>query len=200
MVKYNPTAMKIKFQILPFIILITLGLISITNFSGCAPTLKPLQGNYSSGPYQITTSKSFDEVWSNVIDMFATDGISIKVIDKSSGLIITEKYSFINHYTYEGYNGQLKPIPGLLPTPIDPNAWVVVSRIVTDTDIKPREILGEWNVRLKPLENGKTSINVNLVNLKASAQIIPLGGTSYTEVLDVKSTGKFEQMIIDSLK
>ena len=53
-----------------------------------------IQGNYG-GNNTFTSDKKVDEVWGLIIDLFSSKGISIKVIDKQSGLIISERASFI---------------------------------------------------------------------------------------------------------
>lgn len=106
--------------------------------------------SYPKKPFMAYTDKSVDEVWSKVIDIFATKGITIKIIDKASGLIVTEDYSFLKSYTFETVSGK----------PVNPNAMVVCSRILNGLGepMIPEKITGSWNVRVKP-ENGKTIIN-----------------------------------------
>ena len=108
---------------------------------------KSLKGTYQNTPYEIQTSKPFDTVWSNLIDLFATKGISIKTIDKADGLIVSEKTSFLNSYTFENKKGKL----------IDTTAFVVTCR---PRGLDPlTDIIGVWNVRIKVV-GGKTVINV----------------------------------------
>ena len=131
--------------------------IVVLTISSCV-TNKGLQGVYNLEPKVFLTSLSFDEAWTKVIDEFATSGFSIKVIDRSSGLIVTEDYSFMNSYTIER-----KTVPQ------NGGAWIVVEN---RTDIygqskMPTNVEGSFNVRIKPTPKG-SSININLTNPKAS--------------------------------
>ena len=56
------------------------------------------------------------EIWSNIIDFFSQRGFSIKTIDKSSGIIVTDDYSLLSSYTYEK-NGKIE----------NANAYVILS-------------------------------------------------------------------------
>jgi hypothetical protein len=165
---------------------ITIALLSanLFLFYGCGPQLVALKGTYSDKPFQIETTKSKEEVWNRIIELFATKGLSIKLIDKSSGLIVSEKTSFLNTYTVENSDGTI----------VDPNAFIVCDKVVWQTvEQKPRTVNGEWNIRL--VENsGKTLINVNLVNIEATFYPgQPLYGSG-------RSTGKFEKIISEFIK
>src|ERR1035438_5191369 len=77
-------------------------------FVGCGPTLQVVKGNYQSKPFEIYSDKSQDEVWKRIIELFSTNGISIRLIDKSSGLIVSDKNSFTSNSTVEDDNGMPK--------------------------------------------------------------------------------------------
>lgn len=172
--------------------IITLLIISLTLTSCGSIKAIPIKGTYLEKPFIVYTDKTIDEVWSKVIDIFATKGITIKIIDKASGLIVTEDYSFLKSYTFETVTGK----------PANPNAMVVCSRIVNGLGdhMIPEKITGSWNVRVKS-ENGKTVININITNLVASRYFPPSQYTvKQTLYLDVKSTGKFEEQIAEMIK
>lgn len=146
-------------------------------------------------PFQIETDKKFDEVWSNLIDLFAQKGLPIKIIDKSSGLIISENGELT--YTIELDNGKLK----------NKDAFIVVPKIYNPGSRKiypinsymqsSEPIYGEWNIRIKTVDN-KTMINVNIVNVFYSYY---LGAHIYKQPLtDYKSTGVFENLIAQTIK
>lgn len=157
------------------------------SLASCSPQMYPLKGKYLEKPYRTTSSKSFDEVWDNVIDLFATKGLSIKLIDKSSGLIVSEKTSLMNDYTYE-YKGNL----------VDSDAYVVVSRVImADQDINPESITAEWNVRVKPNGSNGSTVNVNLTNIQCSNSTKYKGGAVY---YTAKSTGVFEKTFANMVK
>lgn len=158
----------------------TITLLSVIFLLGSCRPLKPLTGSYydSEKPFTITTTKSVEEVWSKIIDLFATKGLSIKVIDKSSGLLTSEPFSFLGMNTVETENGTLA----------NPSAWVVC--IYNN----PLKIEGAWNIRIKPDGTGKTIININITNLLASTTL-PKEAGGRTLFYDVKSTGNFEKII-----
>jgi hypothetical protein len=154
----------------------------------------PLTGTYLDKPYEIVSDKKFEQVWVNVIDLFATKGLSIKLIDKSSGLIISEKTSFINDYSFEDNTGKLE----------NPEASVVIEKITYsgyNQFLKPEKIIGEWNIRIKDNGSGKTIVNVNLTNIDATSFI---AGSQYSPAQNLtfngKSTGKFEELITTLIK
>jgi hypothetical protein len=147
-----------------------------------------LEGRYQEEPYIIKSSQSFEKVWVNVVDHFAQKGISISLIDKSSGLIIAKKRFVSTNWTYEENK-----------LPKNSGAYVVVSRCgyVTGYDFKdfnPEYVDGEWNVRIKE-QDGKTYININLFNLMAQGKSETINGAFYPNpcIYTVKSTGVFEQ-------
>lgn len=171
------------------LLLLFFGLIII---AGCSVQNVPLKGQYPDKPFEITTNKSMDIVWSNIIDLFAQKGLSIKVIDKSSGLITSEKTSFLNNYSYESSSG----------TPENPNAWIVISKqSYGGTVLNPQKLSGEWNVRIKSSGDNQTRININVTNIEgtyyaAQTQYTPVMNLTY----DGRTTGKFEQMIAEYVK
>lgn len=154
-----------------------------------------LRGTYpESGNYFIETSLSYDEVWDKIIDIFAQCGVPISNIDKTSGLIVSNNMSFINNYTRETRTGSM----------INPSAYVVIPTVrggfgnilePTAAITGNWDMCGDWNVRIKKAENGKTLINVNLLNVRC----IYTSGMHATRV-PIKSTGIFEKHIINILK
>ena len=154
-----------------------------------------LKGNYPEKPFEVVSDKKFDQVWANIIDLFATKGLSIKLIDKSSGLIVSEKTSFISNYTIEKENGTLE----------NKNAYVVIEKLAISgfKEAKPDKILGEWNIRIKENTDGKTVVNVNLTNIDASVFVVGMSsvsGSGRNYSLNGKSTGKFEELISNIVK
>lgn len=161
--------------------------------SSCSSMIK-LVGNYPSPNQYGETKLSYDDAWSKVIDYFAVCGIPITTIDKSSGLIVASKMSFVNVYTREDNRGNL----------IDSSAYVVIPTVrggfgnilEPNALISGRwEMVGDWNLRLKN-EGDKTSINVNLLNLNCF-----YGNSGFMSTkIPIKSTGVFEKKMIEYLK
>jgi hypothetical protein len=126
--------------------------------------LKPLT-SVSTTPLVIESQLNKEQVWSNLVDYLALSGATIKIIDKSSGLITTEDYSFMNSWTWENKKGVVE----------NPNQYVVVKR----GGGYPTTITGQWNVRIKDNPLGGTTTNVNIVNLKAYHETRTKYGTTY---------------------
>lgn len=151
----------------------------------------PLKGSYQDAPFVFASEKTFDKVWDNLIDFFAQNGIGIKLIDRSSGLIVSEDFSFRKLYTWEDKKGKLK----------NPNAYLVTSGVRYSTDDKvryPDRIEGNWNVRIKNSDE-KTSINVNITNVRTSDEVFERNSFHYEENSRyvVKTTGVFERKIFE---
>lgn len=159
---------------------ITLFLASIL-LVGCSPKKPLLSGQYDK-VVTVESSKTFEQIWTLVIDYFAVRGIGIQTIDKSSGLIVSNKHSLIDTWTYETKG-----------RPDKAAAWVVLRKT---KGLRPKSIEGNFNIRIKAVGT-LTQINVNLVNLTAIS-------TKDDEVkwrfMNVASTGVFENEIANSLK
>lgn len=172
---------------------ILLALISTLFLLGCGSKVIPLKGKYLEPPYQIQTSKSFAQVWDNLIDIFAQKGLSIKIIDKSSGLITSDR-SLLST-TIEKKDGSLE----------NPEAYIVVPQIYMPGPMKytpitnSSDVVGEWNVRIKEV-NGETLINVNIVNVQYSYYDSSTKLTKQANLTNYKSTGVFEKFITDLIK
>lgn len=145
--------------------------------------------------FKVTSNVGYDTLWGNIIDFFSEKGIPIKTMDKSSGLIISEKMSFLNSYTIEPKK----------EGPIDSSAFIVVAFA---KHTPPTELTGEWNIHIRK-EGNKVIISVNLVNIKAqnytpggSGMIAgsPYTYDSQTIILEAKSTGVFEKTIAATIQ
>jgi hypothetical protein len=158
----------------------------------------PIKGTYLRPPYTDTATIAKEQAWDKIIDFFAQNGLSIKIIDKSSGLIISDHTAV--PATYESKLG----------IPEKKDAWIVLPKRIDPNSRKPfpiKSITGEWNIRIKELPDKRTFVNVNLVNLtKTENSIISTGGFKTTTipqqvaVLDFKSTGLFEKTICEMIK
>ena len=164
---------------------------TISLFQSCTPTLIGLKGDYDSRKKVYYSDKSKDEVWSKIIELFSRNGNGIKIIDKSSGLIVSEPMDFVKSVTYEDENGKM----------YHPERFIVSTyQGFSRSEITPDVISGSWNVRLFE-ENGKTAFETNLTNVKAERHILR---TVYTPerlyTFTAKSTGVFEKQIADYIK
>ena len=164
-------------------------------FSSCAaPKVIALRGNYPQTPMVFYSDKSFDKVWDNIIDMFAQRGLSIRIIDRTSGLIISDKSKLT--WSFENKAGVIEK----------PQAFVVLERIMQsyeDQPYRPTIVTGEWNIRIKQMEN-KTSINVNLTSIQATYGTAYYSSVTHSVMTPVdiagKTTGVFENNIYEIIK
>lgn len=161
--------------------------------SSCATNYYPVSGSYLIAPFSITSNNSKEVVWDKIIDLFAQKGLPIKIIDKSSGLIISEKSTFFT--TTETKQGML----------VNKNAWLVVPgrfdsiKKVYYKKTNAENLIAEWNVRIKDAPDNKTIVNVNIVNIK---DIVTDSHGFTREIIynNAKSTGVFENLIADLVK
>lgn len=166
----------------------TLIIISLL-FAGCY-TLKtiPLKNQYQDAPFQATSTNKKDIVWDKLIDLFAQTGLSIKIIDRSSGLIISERAAL--SWTHEDKKGNLR----------NPNAYIVLPKLIDiNQNVVPiNNLTGEWNVRIKDDNSGGTTINVNMVNLQKT--MYGYKTAPYPVAATGVSTGVFEKIIFEFIK
>jgi hypothetical protein len=162
----------------------------------CAPSkIVPIKGKYPPTPIVANSPKTFDQAWDIIIDYFAQNGIPIKIIDRSSGLIVSEQTKLT--WSFEKKDGSL-----FLPT-----ASVVLEKILKPSSenwFSPQEVTGEWNVRVKKAPDGTVSINVNLYNIKALYERYYYSYVTHTAVEPIltkgTTTGNFETAMENVLK
>ena len=158
------------------------------------PNPYALIGTYQEGRYEAVTKKNFNDVWDNIIELFATRGIHISIIDKSSGLIMSNGNDLRGAYTYEDDSGRLG----------NPDAFVVIKMrkdVLFKGYAEPYSATCDWNIRVKQLDSGGCMVNVNLVNLNAYY----ISTSSYGIItgrfnLQIKSTGVFERLIASKIE
>lgn len=159
-------------------------LLCLYAFSSCVSPTKvvPLKGKYQEVAVKSKVDKSFSQVWDSVIDLIASQGISVKLIDKASGLVLVDKSSFVGMITFEGKNGAI----------LDPKSWIVSERMATEfqSEVSLYKASGEWNMRVKELSPGVTEVSVKVHSIEAKK-------LEYS--LEAKSTGNFEKWILDAL-
>jgi hypothetical protein len=149
-----------------------------------------LQGKYQETPFTVTTEKSKDVIWEKVVDIFAVKSIPITLIDKSSGIVVSNKLNL--SATYELLNGMPKDSTAAL---IFNNVYD--SRFPSDGYLPFGGIYADFNVRVKEID-GKASINVNIQNVYYENTFTRHAGLIKI-MYDVKSTGVFEKAFTDEL-
>jgi hypothetical protein len=161
----------------------------------------PIKGSYASQPIIATSERPFNEVWDRLIDLFAQNGLSIKLIDKSSGLIISDNSAITA--TWEDKKGLLVHPEAYIVTPKAFNGVIYAEQGITHNGgnkaslKKPSIVRGEWNVRIKQGDKGSL-INVNLVNVKYEDWDGKM--MVWRNLSSFRSTGLFEKLIADTIK
>ena len=176
--------------------------IAILTFS-CTPKIYPVQNHYADLPYTVRTENTFDNVWDKLVDLFAQNGLSIKLIDRSSGLIVSDNSPITT--TWEDKHGDLvHPDADIVVPKMKQNDWQVFipffGGYYKKSELKnPSVVRGEWNVRIKKDGEGAI-INVNLVNVTYEDWDRVRKVSMIRNLSDFKSTGNFEREIAEFIK
>lgn len=173
-------------------------------FASCSSKVIPIKGSYPQTPIIFKSENSFEKTWDKLVDVFAQKGLAIKIIDKSSGLIIST-------------NSEMPATPeDSKGNPKNPSAFIVVPSVKSNGQIKPisgsnqgaypakskityNPVYGEWNVRVKPDGSGST-INVNITNVTFLSPLATKGIDRFLPLRDYKSTGVFERELSNLIK
>jgi hypothetical protein len=143
-----------------------------------------LKGNYPTN-YTVVSDRPADQIWDDLINYCAGNGIKIKVLDRKSGLIVSEWYK-VAPFTFEDKNG---------------NPEIANAKVIIGCDSKgpfkfncqiPNIAWAYINFKLKE-ENNKTSVTVRLSDLVAW-----YNQNDYSK--NIRSTGVMEKEIIDRIK
>lgn len=119
----------------------------------CAPSV--LYGSYTARN-TIETTRNYDDVWNEVVDFFADNGISISNIEKASGLIVAQSITFGgDKITVESKTTH---------EPVSKDAYIVIPD--TDGQIRDASATADFNVRVKNYGD-RVVITINIVNIKA---------------------------------
>lgn len=162
-------------------LILVLLLISAT-LQSCTVKTFPLKGKYQEGSVKSKINSPFEEAWESVIDLIAETGISVKLIDKSSGLIIADALSFRDMITTEDDRAKI----------VDPAAYIVRERTNNEFDprLGPKDAIATWNLRVKKDSDATSIVSINLHSIRIEKAEVPLQG---------KSTGNFEKWLIDGV-
>lgn len=138
------------------------------------------------GKTSILVDKPFDEVWDEVIDFFALNGIGITTIEKASGIVVANEFNFINAYCFEK---DRKPEKG--------GKFIILAPVkYGEVNLKPEQVLADWNVRVRRVGD-KTKVTVNLVNITAGTIRVGSTGLPHTVLFTAASTGVLESRILN---
>ncbi|REA63494.1 hypothetical protein DSL64_03335 [Dyadobacter luteus] len=84
-----------------------------------------IKGKYQEGPVRMEVAKPYGETWNKVIDFISDIGMNVKMVDKASGLVISDPTSFFGHTSIEDKDGKI----------LNPKAQIVTSR-TNDPNVK----------------------------------------------------------------
>jgi hypothetical protein len=131
-------------------------------------------------PYTFTTTLSKDQIWRKIVTLFTHNGISIKVVDKNSGIIQSEKIGLGTHCNAEGQG--------------DSTAWALFNRVPAGYYLQyPQLMNGELMLSVNE-QDGKTHVSIQLFNLFAFHKDV-FEETKY----QIHSTQVLEKIIADYL-
>jgi hypothetical protein len=131
-------------------------------------------------PYTFTTTLSKDQIWRKIVTLFTHNSISIKVVDKNSGIIQSEKIGLGTHCNAEGQG--------------DSTAWALFNRVPAGYYLQyPQLMNGELMLSVDE-QNGKTHVSIQLFNLFAFHKDA-FEETKY----QIRSTQVLEKIIADYL-
>jgi len=162
-----------------FLILLTALLTSCATNS-----ISRLTKPYQDRPYEVTSTSSLDDTWNKVIDVFSSEGYPIQVLEKASGLIVTQRMDFTSSTTIE-HKGKPKISSAYFISEAYSNIYGKQG---------PTEVEGQWNVRVKEIGN-KVVVAINIVNIRGEFVGVPTTYGQARSPLKVKSTGVFEKKI-----
>lgn len=161
-----------------------LAIFTVLILEACTNRGVPLQNKYQDTPVKARFSTSFENVWESIIDFIASTGQDVQMIDKESGLILSDiQIAHGRDMTNEDNKGQL----------INPEALIAVSRYTND--FPKRELpfytaSAKWTIRVKSLDSNQTVVHV-LVHVRE----ITSGMVKYSGA----STGQHEKWILDEI-
>lgn len=165
-------------------------LFALTTLSSCFPKVYVHPFEYPDQDNKFVVNKSFDEVWDNVIDFFASNNIKIQTIEKNSGIIYTYNSKFSSSYWFND-----KKRLG------NPSAFIAVQYSTRyKKDGTGLHTYASWNVRVKKIDDNKTQVSINIADpqVKVTEAIGDITRRQLVEVpvdLQAKSTGAFEKLL-----
>ncbi len=172
----------------------SLGVLSMFYIFSCTTTkIIPLKGNYLHNQIEFKTEVTYDEVWTKTIEIFAKEGIGVKLIDKLSGLIIAESSSII--LTTEGKDGK----------PINTKAYGIAPLVYysgTNKFYHSKNGIMQWNVFVKKAQGNSTVVMINLVDITTNGTYETKGHYLPTAIGKMKaySLGVFENELLNRIK
>jgi hypothetical protein len=143
----------------------------LITLSGCAGYTPPVPQKFEGA---IVVDKDFNKAWSQVVEWFASNNVSVQAIAKDSGIItaVREKYIGGEQFVDCGTLGSL-------------------DHFIDNPSIK-------YNVFIKSIESNKTKITLNLSGTNTMLQKEPMQPPKTVSVSCV-SSGALERSFFESL-
>lgn len=157
-----------------------------------------IKNQYVAKPVIYKSELNLDQTWDKLVDYISQNKFSIKLIDKTSGLIVFENPN--TTATIENKDAGLVHPDAFVVVPSKKNGIMldvpVTGKFYTKADFKdPALVNGEWTVRLKT-EDGKVSVSTDLKKVTYNKR----KNSRKIRTQDVfESTGKFEKILADKL-
>jgi len=162
-------------------------LILLISIQSCA-RIVPLEGKYQEVPVKSLFDASFEKTWEAVIDFISDTGQEVQLIDKASGLIISDM---------QGSSGMSLSNEDKKGVLINKNAVIAVDRLSSDypkTNLTAHIATSTWTIRIKELKNKSLEVST-LVHVKRVERIVG----KYVFKYNGKSTGNFERYLLDEI-
>jgi hypothetical protein len=133
-------------------------------------------------PVVFSVKLSKEQAWQKVMDLFVANSIPIKLMDKSSGLIQSEKVGLGTHYALKGST--------------DSTVWAYCDALASPEGegffLFPQTINTELQVYVREIDAGNVFLSVNLLNSKA---VYTDANTGNEREYDVQTTKRLEAII-----
>lgn len=166
---------------------ISLITLTVFSFSSCSFDYShaPLQGSYEDKAFVGYSKKPVPEVWDNLVTFVTKEGLDVKVVDKNSGLMISERTSYVESTCAERKG-----------KPYAPEKYIVTSHVGARPDkFTPSRITAAWNAIIKPSDHGDTEVIIRLSGIQAY-----YGMGQAERKLEAHSLQNFEKKIFESIK
>jgi hypothetical protein len=138
-------------------------------------------------PVVITVNLPKEQVWQRVMDLFVANSIPIKLMDKSSGLIQSERIGLGSHYALKHADDSL--------------AWALCETVKSPEGdsfyLFPQVINTELQVYVRETADGKVLLSLNLMNMMAASHD---PNTGNDRDFAIQSTKRLENIIGNYLK
>jgi hypothetical protein len=132
-------------------------LMSIQCFAITHAVLPSITAKKPIDPVVFSVKLSKEQAWQKVMDLFVANSIPIRLMDKSSGLIQSEKVGLGTHYGLKGST--------------DSTVWAYCDALASPEGegffLFPQTINTELQVYVREIDAGNVFLSVNLLNSKA---------------------------------